>query len=193
MSNILQFKITLKNSKPTIWRRFLIEDKLTFHDLHLVIQNVMGWTNSHLYQFVYDKNSFIGIPDEDEMDDDNDITNAKELVLASFFDKPKISIKYEYDFGDGWDHELVLEKIQDKEPGTQYPSCIKGERNCPPEDCGGIWGFYNMLDILKDKKHPEYEEMLEWLGDGYDAEEFDIDTVNENLQDYKDIDLGFDW
>ena len=189
MSNVLQFKITLRNTKPAIWRRFLIEDILTFHDLHLVIQNVMGWTNSHLYQFVYNKTSFIGIPESEE---DNNITNAKEVVLSSFFDQPKIRINYEYDFGDSWDHELVLEKILDKVPGAQYPNCIKGERNCPPEDCGGIWGFYNMLEILKDKKHRAYEETLEWLGDDYNPEEFDIDTVKEYLKDYKDIDLGFD-
>jgi hypothetical protein len=187
MSKILQFKITLKNSNPKIWRRFQIDNSLMFYDLHLVIQNVMGWTNTHLYQFVFGKNNYIGNP---ELLDSNDVADDSITELAVIFDKPKVKVIYEYDFGDGWEHEVVLEKIVEKLPKQQYPFCIAGEMNCPPDDCGGIPGFYYYLEVLKNKKHPEYKEIKEWMGGDYDPGFFDLETVNEFLRDYKDIDLG---
>ncbi|MEO5572800.1 MAG: plasmid pRiA4b ORF-3 family protein [Bacteroidia bacterium] len=187
MSKILQFKITLKGSNPKIWRRFQVEDSFMFYDLHLIIQNVMGWTNSHLYQFIYERNSFIGNP---ELLDADDIADDKDTVLSAIFDKPKIKMQYDYDFGDGWGHELVVEKILEKNPKQFYPFCLKGEMNCPPDDCGGIYGFYDKIDALKNKKHPDHEDVVEWMGDEYDPESFDLETVNENLKNYTDIDFG---
>lgn len=188
MSRILQFKITLKHSNPKIWRRFLIDDSLMFNDLHLVIQNVMGWTNAHLYQFVFERNSYIGNPELLESDDvaDDSITQ-----LSVIFDKPKVKMLYEYDFGDSWEHELVLEKILEKIPDQQYPYCLAGEMNSPPEDCGGIPGFYYHLDVLKNKKHKDHKAIKEWMGPGYDPTFFDIEVVNDWLKDYKDI--GYGW
>jgi len=101
-----------------------------------------------------------------------------------------MKITYEYDMGDSWMHEIVLEKITEPEKGKYYPVCIDGEKNCPPEDCGGFPGYYNLLDILKKKKGTEYKEMIEWLGEGYDPDEFDLATVNKYLKDYKGIDYG---
>src|SRR5438105_4668932 len=103
MSNILQFKITLCNSNPKIWRQFRVDDSLTFHDFHLIIQTLMGWTNSHLHQFLYGKDNTIGDP---ELLERNDIANENKLKLSAIFDKPKMKMMYEYDFGDAWDHEL---------------------------------------------------------------------------------------
>lgn len=188
MSKILQFKITLKESNPKIWRRFLIENTLMFYDLHLVIQNVIGWTNSHLYQFVYERNSYIGNP---ELLERSEVADDRETELSAIFDKPKIKMIYEYDFGDGWEHELVLEKIIDKNSTQQYPFCIEGEMNCPPEDCGGIYGFMDMMQKFKNKKHPEHADIAEWLGEDYNQDDFDLEAVNANLKDYKDIDMGF--
>ena len=159
-----------------------------FFDLHLVIQTVMGWNNTHLYQFIYEKKSYIG---NIEMLEADDVADDKETELSAIFDKPKIKMVYEYDFGDGWEHELVLEKIIDKNSTQQYPFCIEGEMNCPPEDCGGIYGFMDMMNKIKDKKHPEYADLINWLGDEYNPEFFDLETVNENLKSYKDADLGF--
>lgn len=164
-----------------------MEDSLTFNDLHLVIQNVMGWTNTHLYQFVFERNSFIGNP---ELLDRTEVADDKETEMAAIFDKPKIKMIYEYDFGDGWEHELVLEKILEPDPKQFYPFCIEGEMNCPPEDCGGIYGFYDKLVALKDKKHPDHDDIIEWMGDGYDTEAFDLASINQNLKEYKDIDMG---
>jgi hypothetical protein len=188
MAKTLQFKITLKRSDPKIWRRFHIDDSLTFYDLHLVIQNLMGWTNSHLYEFVYERNSTIGDP---ELLDRDDVADAKDVKLSAIFDKPKMQIQYEYDFGDSWNHELVLEKIADKNPEQIYPVCLAGELNCSPEDCGGIHGFYQNLEILKNKKHPEYHDTKEWMGD-YDPLDFDLQALNEILKNYKDIEMDFD-
>ena len=183
---ILQFKITLSGSDPKIWRRFQVGDSLSFYHLHLIIQNVMGWTNSHLYQFVYEKNNFIGNP---EMLESDDIADDKETGLSPIFDKPKVKMIYEYDFGDGWMHELVLEKIVEKKDGQFYPVCLTGEMNCPPEDCGGIYGYYDKLKVLKSKKHPDYRDTVEWMGD-YDMKEFDLEAINQNLKDYRGIDMG---
>ncbi|MEI6122253.1 MAG: plasmid pRiA4b ORF-3 family protein [Bacteroidota bacterium] len=159
-----------------------------FRDLHLVIQNVMGWNNTHLYQFIFQKDSYIGNPELLESDDvaDDSITE-----LAVIFDEPKVKVIYEYDFGDSWEHEVVLEKIVEKIPGQQYPFCLAGEMNCPPDDCGGIPGYYYYMEVLKNKKHPEYKDIKEWMGGDFDPAFFDLETVNEFLKDYKDIDLGF--
>lgn len=187
MGKILQFKITLKGSKPLIWRRFQIEDNLMFYNLHLVIQTVMGWENSHLYHFIFAKKSYIGNPEMLEMDD---IADDKETELSAIFDKPKTKVLYGYDFGDGWEHDLLLEKILEKDPNQHYPVCLKGELNCPPEDSGGIYNFYELMEILKDKKNPDFEDTKEWVGENYDPDYFDLNLVNENLKDYKDIDFG---
>ena len=188
MSNILQFKITLKDSKPKIWRRFQIESTLMFYDLHLIIQTVMGWSNTHLYQFIYDGDNFIGNPELLERDG---IADDKEVAISIVFDKPKIKMEYEYDFGDGWQHELILEKIEKKNTTQHYPTCLEGEMNCPPEDCGGIHGFYDRLKAFKNKRHPEHEDVVEWMRENYNPEFFDLQSVNKNLQDYKDMDMGF--
>ncbi len=187
MDTVLQFKITLKNSKPAIWRKFEIADHFTFYDLHLVIQNVMGWMNMHLYQFIYEKHSIIGNPEmlEEEVADD------KELKLSELFNAPKIKMIYEYDFGDGWEHQLLLEKIIKNAPAGHQPVCIFGEMNCPPEDCGGMPGFKDLLKVIKDQNHPEHEDMIEWIGEGYEADCFDLTVINDNLKNYKDIDMGF--
>ncbi|MBI2966219.1 MAG: plasmid pRiA4b ORF-3 family protein [Bacteroidetes bacterium] len=186
MSKIFQFKITLSHTNPEIWRRFLVGDNITFYDLHLIIQDVMGWENAHLYQFCYDRH-YIGSPEDLERDD---VKDARKIRLNEFFTGPNLKIIYEYDFGDSWYHELVLEKIPEEEKGKRYPVCIAGEKKCPPEDCGSIPGFYDMLNILKKKKGREYKEMMEWLGGEFDPDEFDLNSVNERLAGYREIDFG---
>ena len=179
MSKIFQFKVTLKDSKPKIWRRFQAEDDLMFFDLHYIIQAVMGWENDHLYQFIVEKNRYIGDP---EMLESDDIMDDGKTKLSDIFNEPKTKIIYEYDFGDGWEHELVLEKILEKDPKQHYPVCLAGKLNCPPEDCGGIYGFNNMMQILKDEKHPNHEGIKEWIGENYNPDFFDLETVNEFLK-----------
>ena len=97
----------------------------------------------------------------------------------------KFKFLYEYDFGDGWEHELLLEKMLPKDMETRYPICLAGKRACPPEDCGGIWGYSDFLAAIRDPTHPEHDEMLEWVGGEFDPDAFDADEVNMELQSLK--------
>lgn len=198
MEEIIQLKITLERTKPTIWRRILVKKDITFFELHHIIQISIGWYNCHLYEFKF-KKFHIGEPD-DEFESYgtglDEIMNASEVTLDSLIKASKEKINYEYDFGDGWRHKILVEKFLPADPKLKYPVCIGGKLNCPPEDCGGVGGFYHLLGILDDKNHPEREEMIEWLGDEYDSTEFDIDLVNEELseldnyiQEYKDTNI----
>lgn len=177
MTKILQIKIVLDGITPRIWRRFLVKENISFHDLHNVIQLIMGWGNYHLYSFYINKEE-IGIPDTDFR---NDLLNAKKIKL-----KDKISLKqkfgYVYDFGDNWEHALTVEKITDDKDVALVPNCIEGERAGPPEDCGSYPGYYELIRIKKNKKHPEYKERIkEWLGEDFDFEHFDIEEINKEL------------
>lgn len=184
-----QFKIQLKNvTKPPVWRRVVVSEKITFHDLHVVIQIVFGWNNYHLYQFCpsgYGSYPIIRIPSEEDWEEPD--MNAAKTKLSKIFNHEKQTFTYIYDFGDDWIHRIVLEKIQ-AEP-IKKPVCLTGKGACPPEDCGGVWGYEDMKAILADPKHEEYEEMKEWLGiekdEEWDPEEFDIEEINEVLQDFE--------
>jgi len=178
-SDIFEFKITLRRIKPKIWRRFAVPGDYTLADLHEVIQIVMGWLGGHLHQFIINEKFYN--PHED---DDLDLEGIEENTgrLNKLFKDPGAMFEYEYDFGDGWDHELKLMKIYPAKPDTKYPVCLAGERACPPEDCGGPWGYANLLKVISNPDHPEYENMRDWLGDYYDFEKFDIEFINETLQ-----------
>lgn len=177
MANVFQIKIILGGIMPKIWRTFLVKDNISFHDLHNVIQVVMGWGNYHLYSFYVNKEE-IGMPDPGSR---NELLNAKKIKL-----KDKLSLKqkfgYVYDFGDDWEHILVVEKILDNKDVALVPACLEGERACPPEDCGSYPGYYELMKIKKNKKHSEYKErIVEWLGKDFDFEHFDIDEINKEL------------
>ena len=177
MTKILQLKITLEGISPKIWRRFLVKDNITFQKLHDVIQIVMGWGNYHLYSFYIDKQR-IGVPDPHF---DNDLLNAKKVKL-----KDKLSLKqkfgYVYDFGDNWEHALIVEKILNDKDAAIVPICLEGERAGPPEDCGSYPGYYELIKIKKNKKHPEYKERIaEWLGEDFDFEKFNLNEINNEL------------
>ena len=180
---IYQLKITLVGSKPPIWRRFLVKSDTLLSDLHLIIQTTMGWTNSHLHQFIIGNDSFQ--PDYEGMDDDGYSQPYTDKHLNDFLKKENSKIVYEYDFGDSWNHAIVLEKVLEEEKGTFYPTCITGKNACPVEDCGGIWGYEDLVKVLKNKKHPEHTEMKEWVGleedEDFDPTEFDKEHINESL------------
>jgi len=177
-NNYFQLKITLNYIKPAIWRRFIIDSNIKLPDLHKVIQTVMGWTNSHLHQFIND-DKFYSEPDEDSFTENIDYRKIK---LSHILFKEKQSIIYEYDFGDGWEHEIVLEKIL-SDHKYKYPICIDGERNCPPDDCGGPGGYENLLEIISNPKKKEYDEMIDWLGGDYDPDFINIEEINEMLKE----------
>ena len=111
-----------------------------------------------------------------------EVQNEQQVSLQQVVSRAKDKLIYEYDFGDSWDHELLIEKVFPYEAGKRYPVCLTGKRACPPEDCGGIWGYASFLDAIQDPQHPEHEEMLEWVGGEFDPEAFDLDEVNRELQ-----------
>ncbi|MBC8003882.1 MAG: plasmid pRiA4b ORF-3 family protein [Verrucomicrobia bacterium] len=181
-----QFKIQLKNiTKPPVWRRVVVSEKITFHDLHVVIQTVFGWDDYHLYQFSpsgYGSNPVIAIPSEGDWEKPE--MNAAKTKLNKVFTREKQTFNYIYDFGDDWVHHITLEKIL---PGdVKTPACVAGKGACPPEDCGGPWGYEDLKAILADPNHEEHAEMKEWLGmeedEQWDADEFDVEETNGALQ-----------
>jgi len=180
---IYQVKISLKGSKPNIWRKLLIPSDMLLSDFHRVIQSTMGWTNSHLHQFIKNRTCYTARQKDDDSWDDWDNIDYKKMKVSDLLKKEKEKIVYEYDFGDGWQHDIVLEQVIPDDGKLKYPVCLKGKMNCPPEDCGGVWGYYAMLEILEQPDHEEYESYLEWLGGDFDPREFDIEYVNELLQE----------
>ena len=165
-------KIELCGSKPLIWRRIIVFSDMSFFALHVAIQDSFGWTDSHLHQFhtktpySRDRNYHIisfPYPDSEKFDDEMKSKDERFEIISQWFTKENDTVFYEYDFGDGWIHKIILEKIKQFEMG-QYPKLIDGKNACPPEDCGGIGGYYHILDVLSDPKNKEHEDMCEWLG-----------------------------
>ena len=148
--------------------------------LDRVIQAAMGWTNSHLHMFIHPTGHY-GIPD---LDSPVCTTNAGP-PCATWPAAKATRLGYEYDFGDSWEHEILLEKLVPAEPGGRYPTCVAGERACPPEDCGGTPGYQDLIDTLADPDHPEHEDMLQWLGidkgSDFDPTHFDPADANRRL------------
>ena len=185
---ICQFKISLKYSNPLIWRRIQVSVDYTFWTLHCAIQDAMGWSDGHLhgFRFINKKNNYnainIGIlmPDDD-VEYMERLIDERTAIIDDYFGKIFKQCVYEYDFGDGWEHTVVLEKIIPAEPKEKYPKIIAGANACPPEDCGGIGGYYDMLEILNDPKNPEHNDIREWLGlegdDIFNPTNFQIDQV----------------
>lgn len=184
-SPVYQLKVTLANSRPPIWRRILVASDVNLGVFHNILQDVMGWTDSHLHQFIAGDVMY-STPYEDLAQDfEMEFKDESKYRLSQLLKKEKASLTYEYDFGDSWEHKILLEKIMPHDDSIETPSCIKGKRACPPEDCGGIWGYENLIAIIQDPKHPEYQDMREWLGEDFDPERFDLDETNEALKVYR--------
>jgi hypothetical protein len=181
---IYQLKITLKWSKPAIWRRVKVRADIRLDRLHNVIQFVMPWTDSHLHQFIVGE-AYYGVPDPEFADMGSEILNEKRHTLADIALGPKKKFIYEYDFGDGWQHEVVVEKVLPPDAGFKHPVCLAGAKACPPDDCGGIHGYYYMLEKLANPKHPEHADMKAWIGGEWDAERFDMNEINAGLKRLK--------
>lgn len=173
---LYQFKITLKYIRPSIWRRIQVPQNYNFWDLHVAIQDAMGWLDCHLHHFQFDKpETVIGIPDDGLMDEET--LPGWEVRIADWFPRKSKTVLYRYDFGDNWEHLVQLEKVLPLEKGTRYPLCLGGKRSRPPEDCGGIGGYAEFLEIMANPRHPEHKRTLEWNGGKFDPENFDISEV----------------
>jgi hypothetical protein len=153
---------------------------LRLSHLHQVLQIVMGWTDSHLHAFAIGGVQYT-MPYE-ELDNDLDMEDERRVRLSSLVPEAKTQFSYQYDFGDDWQHTVLVEKILPADPASHYPVCAAGKRACPPEDCGGSWGYADLLKILKNPKHPEYQEMKQWAGERFDPEAFDLEQVNQELR-----------
>jgi len=178
---IYQLKVTLRGSRPPIWRRVLVPGTFSLYKLHQVIQLAMGWTDSHLHQFIIDGRRY-SIPSPEDFEP---VSDERPLSLRQIAMGEKRKFLYEYDFGDSWDHEIVVEKILSPDPGVKYPACIKGKRACPPEDVGGLWGYETFLEAISDPNHEKHDSYLEWIGDAFDPELCDLAMINEALKRVK--------
>lgn len=182
MEKNLRLNITLNKAKPAIWRRVLVPGGITFFDLHHIIQISMGWKNAHMFEFKVD-NYKLGYPDS-ELEGNEDVTHASSVHLDLLLMKEGLTFSYLYDFGDYWRHTIEVEAILPADERV-YPVCIDGALACPPEDIGGVPGFYENLQILNNPKHPQYKHRKKWVGRDYDPEKFDIDKVNKELPKFK--------
>ena len=180
-SSIYQIKITLKDIRPPIWRRVQVRSPELLEHLHYVIQLSMGWTNSHLHSFSIQGMEY-GVPMPEFDMDDMEVRDEKKIKLSKIIPGEKFKFSYLYDFGDSWEHEILVEKVLAAEAEIKYPVCIKAKRACPPEDCGGTWGYEEFLEAIQDPEHPEHEAMLEWVGGHFDPEDADLAEANAQLQ-----------
>lgn len=178
---IYQLKVTLRGSKPPIWRRLQVSGDVTLYQLHHILQIAFDWTQSHLHQFVAD-DVYYGEPDLDPFGFGPSTEDERKVLLKQIAPGPKHSFVYEYDFGDSCEHVVLVEKTFPPERDVHYPRCITGKRAAPPEDCGGIWGYYELLEALSDPDHPEHEDLAGWMDNpDFDPEAFSPEDVNERL------------
>ncbi|MEX2660141.1 MAG: plasmid pRiA4b ORF-3 family protein [Acidimicrobiales bacterium] len=180
--DVYQLKVTLHDTKPPIWRRVLIDGASTLNQVHEVVQAAFGWWNYHLHEFEIG-NTRYGVPDPDE--GWGPPTNDESKVRLDSVVKKGSKFEYVYDFGDWWRHKIVVESVLPTDSTTSVPACVDGRRACPPEDCGGTWGYDDLLAILADPTHPEHDERVEWIGRPFDPELFDVSDFDENLRNQK--------
>lgn len=192
ISSILQLKIGLVGSRPLIWRRILIPTDVSFFNLHVAIQDSFCWEDAHLHQFhtinpytrmrnSHDTLIKYPMPEFDDLDDTTQDLDERKIKLIDFLKTAKDRVWYEYDFGDSWMHEIIVEKIVPQDQEVQYPYLKDGACACPPEDCGGIGGYAHLLSVLANPRNPEHHDMLEWLGINEPAQ------FNPDAFDKKDI------
>ena len=184
-SLIFQLEVTLKEIKPPIWRRFQVPGSLTLAQLHDTLQIIMGWTDSHLHRFIINGREY-GRPDYEERWDINEapLRDERRVRLSALFAVVPAAFIYEYDYGDSWLHVIVVEQILSARLGGHYPTCVEGERACPPEDVGGVSGYEELLAVLADPEHEEHESMRTWAGEDFDPKAFDVEAVNQALRHF---------
>ncbi|WP_327241116.1 plasmid pRiA4b ORF-3 family protein [Streptomyces sp. NBC_01320] len=180
-----KIKVTLRGSRPPVWRRLEVPSGTTLQQLHHLIQAAFGWEGYHMWAFETPQDRY-GVADR-ELGIRSAASKRLDQVAPSVGDK----LSYTYDFGDDWEHDILVEAITDAEAGTPYPRCLTGRRACPPEDCGGMWGYEYLIEILADPGHEEHDERLEWLGldtaDQFDPAAFDLAEVNSALSGFAAI------
>ena len=172
-------RIQLLDIRPEIWRRFVVPANVTLDRLHDIIQIVMDWTDSHLHEFTIGKKRYTEYPESE------DVLSCGKYRLGDLIKQKGRTFNYLYDFGDSWEHEIVVEESRYSNPKLRTElACLEGERACPPEDVGGVPGYFEFCNALKDPKHEEHESYMEWSDGNFDSEWFDTDSVNWELMKY---------
>lgn len=182
-------KVTIKNTHPPVWRRLQIPAGITFHELNAIIQLAFNWSGYHLYSFEIG-NLLIEIPDDIFDDFDYKVINSKRTKVDKYFDEIE-KLEYTYDFGDNWIHDIQIENVVESEEKIKNPVCLKAKMASLPEDCGGPWGYEDLLDVINNPKDERYKDMKDWLEQGYsvwydDRTYVDLDEINMELEAYKD-------
>ncbi len=185
-STVPMYEMTVTLPDLPVWRRLLVRGDMNLGLLHAVLQVAMGWTNSHLHQFFIGTKNYAALYPDLDFDVDESVLDEEEALLMDVVKRANTTFVYLYDFGDSWEHEITVDKIHksDIQPG-KIAECLDGACACPPEDCGGIDGYVDLLEIIKDPTHEEHEEMMQWLGGEFDPDEFDIKKVNNYLKKLK--------
>lgn len=182
-------KVTIKNTHPPVWRRLQIPAGITFHELNAIIQLAFNWSGYHLYSFEIG-NLLIEIPDDIFDDFDYKVINSKRTKVDKYFDEIE-KLEYTYDFGDNWIHNIQIENVAESEEKLKNPVCLKAKMASLPEDCGGPWGYEDLLDVINNPKDERYQDMKDWLEQGYsvwydDRTYVDLNRINRELEAYKD-------
>ena len=180
--SVYQLKVTLRGIEPPIWRYIQVPGDYTLYDLHCVLQVVMGWKECHLHEFAVGDARYSTLYDDDDVDLAGDVIDDGEVTLGQVAPGAGGKFTYTYDFGDGWKHDILVQKILEPAPGVTYPVCLGGERACPPEDCGGTPGYERFLEAIRNPRHEEHDRLLRWVGGAFDSEAFDVEAANRSLK-----------
>ena len=169
-----QLKVTLRGSRPAIWRRVTVSSEVTLYELHRILQVVMGWMDSHPHEFERGRTLY------GQSDPEFGVRRISErkIRLQDVLRKPRDRMRYQYDFGDSWEHDVLLEAVLPAGTEAQPPRVLDGKGACPPEDVGGIWGYAEFLEAIRDPQHPEHQSMLDWCGGAFDPDAFDAAEIN---------------
>jgi hypothetical protein len=180
--DLLRVRVELKEILPPIWREILVPARYSFWDLHVAIQDAMGWWDYHLHEFrLRDREGgeqvLVGIPTEEGFEDAPEVLPGWQIPVTEYLSAPGDRAEYEYDFGDSWLHEVTLQGVEPRVKGQRYPRCVAGTRACPPEDCGGVPGYQSVVEALLDPEHPEHQALSEWIPPGWGPEVFRSEGV----------------
>ncbi len=181
LGTVHRMKITLRGVRPPIWRRIEVPSNVTMHELSAVLEAAMGWGGGHLHAFVAGGMTY-QLPSEFDGFSRYETKDERKVRLSKVLTDVGDKMRFEYDFGDGWEHDVVLEAITMRVDGVTYPRCITGKRACPPDDCGGPWGYANLLEVLADHKHPDYVDVFGSTGRPVEPEAFDATETTIAMQ-----------
>ncbi|MDE0380525.1 MAG: plasmid pRiA4b ORF-3 family protein [Rhodospirillales bacterium] len=189
IDKVARVRIKLRKVRPPVWRRVDVPVSCTLAELHDIVQAVMGWRNSHMHEFKIGGRSFAAL-DPDRDPGDGEIGDARSITLKTVIERGYRRFDYLYDFGDHWEHEVVVEDVRDGEAGIEYPAFVEGARRCPPENVGGPPGFKRFLEAVLDPAHEEHRSMIEWSGKAYDPADIDEGLVRARMEDVANLRRG---